>query len=124
MILALAIRTASVLGDCFFGGRGGVSAPAVGIMSNCVGAIEPCATGCMVIGPVDAAVLLGIIDNARAPSSFDAGNRRTPRVTTAGYFLPPTGVLAKSLKCWQEWQGSNLQPPVLETGALPVELHS
>jgi hypothetical protein len=25
---------------------------------------------------------------------------------------------------WQEWQGSNLQPPVLETGALPIELHS
>ena len=25
---------------------------------------------------------------------------------------------------WQEWKGSNPQPPVLETGALPVELHS
>ena len=25
---------------------------------------------------------------------------------------------------WQEWQASNPQPPVLETGALPVELHS
>ena len=25
---------------------------------------------------------------------------------------------------WQEWQGSNLRPPVLETGALPTELHS
>ena len=25
---------------------------------------------------------------------------------------------------WQEWRGSNPQPPVLETGALPVELHS
>ena len=25
---------------------------------------------------------------------------------------------------WQERQGSNPQPPVLETGALPVELHS
>ena len=24
----------------------------------------------------------------------------------------------------QEWQGSNPQPPVLETGALPIELHS
>src|SRR6186713_3071392 len=31
---------------------------------------------------------------------------------------------AKSLKRWQEWQGSNLRPPVLETGALPIELHS
>src|ERR1700751_3179680 len=25
---------------------------------------------------------------------------------------------------WQEWRGSNSQPPVLETGALPIELHS
>src|SRR5918996_2343413 len=25
---------------------------------------------------------------------------------------------------WQEWRDSNPQPPVLETGALPVELHS
>ena len=25
---------------------------------------------------------------------------------------------------WQEWRGSNPQPPVLETGALPIELHS
>ena len=24
----------------------------------------------------------------------------------------------------QEWQDLNLQPPVLETGALPIELHS
>src|SRR5271168_1625690 len=27
-------------------------------------------------------------------------------------------------RAWQEWRGSNPQPPVLETGALPVELHS
>ena len=25
---------------------------------------------------------------------------------------------------WQEWRASNPQPPVLETGALPIELHS
>ena len=29
-----------------------------------------------------------------------------------------------NLKGWQEWRGSNSQPPVLETGALPIELHS
>src|ERR1017187_5816576 len=28
------------------------------------------------------------------------------------------------VSAWQEWQDSNLQPPVLETGALPIELHS
>src|SRR5207244_9022922 len=36
----------------------------------------------------------------------------------------PAGSFAKLLKRWQEWQGSNLRPPVLETGALPIELHS
>src|SRR5436190_5008189 len=30
----------------------------------------------------------------------------------------------EQLQRWQEWRGSNPQPPVLETGALPVELHS
>ena len=29
-----------------------------------------------------------------------------------------------SVTSWQEWRGSNPQPPVLETGALPIELHS
>ena len=36
----------------------------------------------------------------------------------------PTAINVKSLISWQEWQGSNLRPPVLETGALPIELHS
>jgi hypothetical protein len=27
-------------------------------------------------------------------------------------------------KNWQEWQGSNPRPAVLETAALPTELHS
>jgi hypothetical protein len=39
MIRAFAIRTASALGDRFFE-SGFVSAPAVGIMSSCVGTIE------------------------------------------------------------------------------------
>ena len=34
------------------------------------------------------------------------------------------GVRLTRCFCWQEWQDSNLQPPVLETGALPIELHS
>src|SRR5229473_4909811 len=32
--------------------------------------------------------------------------------------------VAPGARTWQEWRGSNPQPPVLETGALPVELHS
>ena len=35
-----------------------------------------------------------------------------------------TLTIPKSYREWQEWQDSNLQHPVLETGTLPVELHS
>ena len=70
MIRAFAIRTASVLGDGFFDGAVLVSAAAVGVMRNCVGALEPCSTGCMFMGPGDAGLLLGIMDNARLPGSF------------------------------------------------------
>ena len=65
MIRAFAIRTASVLGVCFFECDGGVSAPAVGSMPNCVGAIEPCWTGCTLIGPVGVDLRLGIANNAQ-----------------------------------------------------------
>jgi hypothetical protein len=71
MIRAFAIRTASVLGVCFFECGGCVSAPAVGSMRNCVGAIEPCWTGCMLIGPVGVDLRFGIADNAQLLSSFD-----------------------------------------------------
>jgi hypothetical protein len=66
MIRAFAIRTASVLGVCFF-----ERVPAVGSMPNCVGAIEPCWTGCTLIGPVDVGLFLGITDNSQLSSSFD-----------------------------------------------------
>src|SRR6201991_4848760 len=41
-------------------------------------------------------------------------------------FSPAPSCLQSELSAisWQEWQGSNLRPPVLETGALPIELHS
>jgi hypothetical protein len=71
IIRAFAIRTASVLGVCFFDRRVFVSVSAVGIMRNCVGAIEPCSTGCTVMGPVDVDLFLAIMDNALRPSSFD-----------------------------------------------------
>jgi hypothetical protein len=76
VIRALATRTASVRGDCFFGGGAFVSVPAVGIMRNCVGAIEPCSTGCMLIGPGDVGLLLGIMDNQRLPGSFKVRKNR------------------------------------------------
>jgi hypothetical protein len=72
MILAFATRIASALDDGFFGSGVLVSAPAVGIMSNCVGAIEPCSTGCTLMGPVEVGLLFGIMDNSRLPSSFGA----------------------------------------------------
>jgi hypothetical protein len=69
MIRAFAIRTASVLGDRFF--ERGVSAPVVGSIPNCVGAIEPCWTGCTLMGPVGVDFLPGITDNSQLSSSFD-----------------------------------------------------
>ena len=69
MIRAFAMRTASALGDGFVGRC--VSAPAVGSMLNCVGAIEPCWRGCTFIGPVRVDLLFGITDNALLSSSFD-----------------------------------------------------
>lgn len=68
VIRAFAMRTASVLGDGFFGC---VSAPPVGRMRNCVGAIEPCWAGCVLIGPVRVDLFPGITDNAQHSSSFD-----------------------------------------------------
>ncbi|MEA2899035.1 MAG: hypothetical protein QOJ84_4650 [Bradyrhizobium sp.] len=78
MILAFAIRTASVRGDRFFDSGVLVSAPGVGIMSNCVGAIEPCSTGCMFIGPGDVGLLFGILDNSQMQSSFTVLKKAEP----------------------------------------------
>jgi hypothetical protein len=73
MILALAAWTASVLVGCFFRCGVFVSAPAAGIIgSNGVAAIEPCSTGCTLIGPADVGLRFGIMDNALLPHSFDA----------------------------------------------------
>lgn len=86
MIRAFAIRTASVLLGRFFGYGVLFCAPAVGIIgSSGVAAIEPCATGCTLMGPGDVGLLFGIIDNARLPSSFDA--RECPRLAQTGTLL-------------------------------------
>jgi hypothetical protein len=81
VIRALAMRTASVLGDGFFGC---VSAPPVGCMRNCVGAVEPCWAGCTLIGPVRVGLFPGITDNAHHSSSFD-GFGETASSTRAGW---------------------------------------
>jgi hypothetical protein len=82
IILAFATRTASVLGDGFFDSGVLVCAPAVGIPgSSGVAAIEPCSTGCMLIGPVNFGLLFGIMDNARLPGSFDARQKASPART-------------------------------------------
>ena len=75
------------------------------------------------------------------PVSFRVGqvtlltSWRTSRINRAGFVL----VIITAIPCyadgfstignltltrWQEWRDSNPQPPVLETGALPIELHS
>jgi hypothetical protein len=79
MIRAFAIRTASALGDRFVESCVLVSAPVVGIMSNCVGASELCAPGCTLMGPVDVGLLFGIMDNACVPGLFDARKNARPR---------------------------------------------
>jgi hypothetical protein len=83
MIRAFAMRTASVLGDRF--SKSGVSSPAVGIMSSCVGAIELCGAGCTLIGPADVSLRLSILDNSQMQSLFTALQRpgvgQTPRVS-------------------------------------------
>jgi hypothetical protein len=71
MILAFAARTASALDDGFCG-SGVFASPAVGIMGNGMGTIEPWSTGCMLIGPVDVGLLFGIMNNSRPPGWFDA----------------------------------------------------
>jgi hypothetical protein len=80
MIRAFAMRTASVLGDGFFGGDGRVAVPAVGSMRNCVGAIEPCRAGCTLIGPGDVSLFPDISDNSRLSSSFDGSVKSTSSV--------------------------------------------
>lgn len=47
----------------------------------------------------------------------------SPTVRALGPPLSCLSILIVGIS-WQEWQGSNLRPPVLETGALPIELHS
>ena len=58
---------------------------------------------------------------ARKTSQLGAVQLRTQCGHGGFRSIPDT---TKSLIYWQEWQGSNLRPPVLETGALPIELHS
>jgi hypothetical protein len=96
MIRAFAMRTASVLGDGFFGRVGCVSAPAVGSMRNWVAAIEPCWKGCTLIGPVDVGLFLRITDNSHLSSSFDgtAPSLRGALATKQSSLVsPPAGLL-------------------------------
>src|SRR5262249_53273801 len=46
------------------------------------------------------------------------------RVGRAGATYCAVDLLAEPDYAWQEWRDSNPQPPVLETGALAIELHS
>jgi hypothetical protein len=89
MIFAFAIRTASDLGDGFFDGELFVSVSIVGLMCNCVGAMEPCAAGCTLIGPVDVGLFLPIMDNAFLLSSFDGSLKSAPRAGAPANASPP-----------------------------------
>src|SRR6516162_4718297 len=76
------------------------------------------------------------ISNSRAGYPLHTGRLQVAGMYCAGFCrsrcgLPSQNGVALASWCenarkssWQEWQGSNLRPPVLETGALPIELHS
>src|ERR1700724_2436405 len=54
---------------------------------------------------------------AMIPAAAFSGVGRGPLyITFPDHWSPP--------QAWQEWRDSNPQPPVLETGALAIELHS
>ncbi|MEA2951454.1 MAG: hypothetical protein QOJ96_974 [Alphaproteobacteria bacterium] len=59
-----------------------------------------------------------------APEPTENGNPTSGWQSGGSLKKPAKETEANLFKCWQEWQGSNLRPPVLETGALPIELHS
>jgi hypothetical protein len=63
---------ASVLVGCCFGCGAFVAFPTVGIFGNTwVGIIEARSTGCVLMGPIGARRVLGMIDNAFTPSLFN-----------------------------------------------------
>jgi len=64
----LAARIASVLVGCCFGAGVFAAVRAVGIIG--VGRIEPRRTGCILIGPVDGDLLLGMIGNSLVQNLF------------------------------------------------------
>ena len=63
---------------------------------------------------------------------MDAVSDRVYKAARARSFAPLTRCSRKAFRArvvldrkrWQERRDSNPQPPVLETGALPIELHS
>jgi hypothetical protein len=70
IILAFAARTASILIDRFLGDAVFGLLPVVGIGCNGVGLVEPCSTGCMLMGPVNGDLRRGIIDNTPRSALF------------------------------------------------------
>jgi hypothetical protein len=72
IILAFALRTASVLAVCFFGKAVFGFFPVAGIIGcDCVSIIEPCSIGCTFIGPVKGELRRGITDNSLLAGLFD-----------------------------------------------------
>jgi hypothetical protein len=64
-------------------------------------------------------MLVVIMVSRRVGQVTLATSARTSRTNSIGFF-----VMLTVLKKWQEWRDSNPRPSVLETDALPTELHS
>src|SRR6266852_3058914 len=60
----------------------------------------------------------------RGPRSEDRGPKQEPSRTTNQLRLKQPTSLGSRSSNWQDRRESNPQPPVLETGALPIELLS
>src|SRR6266481_6340390 len=112
VIPALAARTASILVGCCFGCGVFAAFPTVGIIgSPCVG-IEPRSTGCIVIGPGDVGLLLGILNTAsRSVTKPTTCTERRSTIKqrwfqtdldSSSQLLPDTFVPARFPKCLSE----------------------
>ena len=77
LIFALAIRTASARVDCFFETFFGFLPVTTTIGCDCINVIEPCTTGCTLMGPVNGGFGRGMPDNAWRANWFNPASEES-----------------------------------------------
>lgn len=73
LIFAFAMRTASALVDCFLEALFGLLFVSDVIGRDCINVIEPCSTGCTLMGPVNGGFGRGMANNALRANWFNPG---------------------------------------------------